>query len=395
MRTLLVDARWFNGSGLGRYLGEVLGEVLRDGRFDRFRMLGAPDAILAFAEEHRALERVEALAYPTAPYSPLAQAAWLALRSRGVLRCDAAFFPHYDAPFFGMPRRSVVAVHDLIHFEVPDAFPLRRRLAAGVVLDRVVKSAAHILVLSGSTHRDLVRRVPSAEGKTTIAPVGIGALFRDLAGRQPPRSAASDALRPYLLCVGNRKPHKNLVAAVEVLARLKTEHPELKLVVAGGSGDGWAPVMSRAGELGVSDAIVDVRGPTDAELAALYSSAELLLFPSLYEGLGLPVLEAMACGTPVVASNRSSIPEIAGDAALLVDPQDHAGMAEAVRSVLMDAGRRADLVVRGRRRFAAFDWHASVLRAVSVLDQVASAGRATPLGAAPAVESGERLWQEG
>ena len=150
------------------------------------------------------------------------------------------------------------------------------------------------------------------------------------------------------------------------MAKVKTECPAMTLVVGGEWFPEWREVMARAESLDVAGAIVDLPRVSDAQLAVLYGQAECLLFPSRYEGFGLPVLEAMACGAPVVASNAASIPEVAGDAALLVGPDDVEGMVEAVRHIRADSKFRAGLVERGRARAAGFTWD----RAAAAMEQI-------------------------
>lgn len=369
--SIVVDARGLRASGIGRYIREVLTALLADPRFGRVKLLGEVDAVRGFCAPLDGGEKVEAHPYPYGFYSPRAQLAWPALRLRGAAQADVAFFPHYDAPMVGLPRRSVVTVHDLIHFKVPEAFSPWRRRVGKVLLHRGVRAAARVLTVSEATSRDLVEWFPSAAPKLRVVPNGVGPFFRpspEGERRDLPPGVAS----PYLLCVGNRKPHKNLAAAVETLAELRAERPDLSLVVAGDVYDGWEAVLRRAEALGVRDRLVEMEGVNDAQLRSLYSGCEALLFPSLYEGFGLPVLEAMACGAPVVASNRSSVPEVVGDAGLLADPERPAEMAAAVLRLRREPGLREELVRRGRERAAAFTWERAAREILDVLHGVAT-----------------------
>jgi glycosyltransferase involved in cell wall biosynthesis len=243
-----------------------------------------------------------------------------------------------------------------------------------VLLRRAVQGAGRVLVTSQSTRRDLLERFPGCGSKLGVIPLGVSPFF---AG--PAEDPSLERIGgPYLLCVGNRKPHKNLVAAVETLALLRAEAPELRLAVAGEVYRGWDEVLRRAGELGVRDRVVEVAGASDGELRSLYAGCEALLFPSLYEGFGLPALEAMAAGAPVVASDRSSLPEVVGDAGLLADPEDPAAMAEAVRRLRRDPELRARLVRRGRERAASYTWERTARETADVLLRVAGGAEARP-----------------
>lgn len=369
-RSVLVDARALHASGIGRYLREILSALLRDPRSGCVTLLGEPESLIAFARQH-ASANIRIISYPPEFYSPRVQLAWLGLLMRARARADVAFFPHYDAPAFALPKRSVVTVHDLTHFKVPGGFPAWQRLPAEILLRRSVAAAARVVTVSQAARQDIIERFPWATDKIDVVPNGVSPFFRerggsDSAGQQVHRGA------PYLLCVGNRKPHKNLIAAVETLALVRRARPEMILILVGQAYDRYSEIRRKIQVLGLNNAVVELAVVDDEILRGLYGGCEVLLFPSLYEGFGLPILEAMACGAPVVASNRASIPEVAGDAALLVDPHDYAGMAAAVHRLTADSGFRHEMVRRGHERAAAFPWNSAAARTVDILHETAA-----------------------
>jgi glycosyltransferase involved in cell wall biosynthesis len=368
--SIVVDARALHVSGLGRYLREILAALFADSRFGRITLLGYPDELRDHCASSVEPGRVRFYEYAHPFYSPRVPLAWLALRARGRVAADVAFFPHFDAPFVGLPRRSVVTVHDLTHLKVAEAYPAAKRFMAAAMIDRVASRAGRVVTDSDSTRRDLLARAPGLAGKLRVIPLGVDSAHWS-AGPESGVPAGPSAAAPYLLCVGNRKRHKNLVAAVETLARLRPSWPELRLVIVGRSFAGGDGVRERALELGVAEAVEERSGVSDGELRTLYRECELLLFPSLYEGFGLPVLEAMASGAPVVASNRASIPELVADAGLLVDPDDYEALALAVRRIREEPGLRTALVARGRERARQFEWRKTGQRTLDLLTEVA------------------------
>lgn len=369
---LAVDARGLRQSGIGRYLREVLRGLFADARFARIVLLGNPAEVEPFVREHGAGEVARVLPFPYHFYSAPAQLRWAALQARGELRADVAFFPHYDVPLPDLSPRTVVTVQDLSHFKLPEQFPRWKRMLASRVLERAVRRASRVVVTSRWTRGDLVERHPEVAEKLEVIPLGVNP-FR--APGDPPsrRVAEAAAAGPFLLCVGNRKPHKNLEAAVETLVRVRRSLPAARLVVAGEDFGEDGGVRDRARQHGVEEAVVWFGHASDAELAHLYQSAGCLLFPSLYEGFGLPPLEAMAAGLPVVASDRASVPEVVGNAAAVVGPHDWDAMAAAAARLLSDTAHRAAMVERGRERAAHFRWEETAARVADLLWEVSAA----------------------
>ncbi|MGZ8490947.1 MAG: glycosyltransferase family 4 protein [Gemmatirosa sp.] len=368
---LLIDARSLHASGIGRYLRELLTAWLAEPPFERLVLLGDPDALRAFVDGSAVADRrqVAIVRHHGAFYGPAAQLSWarLAASHAAVRDARAAFFPHWDAPLARMPRRAVVTVHDLTHFRVPDAFPRAKRMVAGPILRRVVRTAARIVCVSHATASDLAERFPYARQKLAVVPNGVSECFRGEPRELPPTGR-------FLLCVGNQKPHKNLAAAVGVLAALHARGAtDLRLLVAGrqfGEADRVSTLAQRAG---LGSAVVELGEVADDALHALYAGCAALVFPSRYEGFGLPLVEAMAAGAPIVASSTPAVAEVIGDAAPVFAPDDVAGMADAVEQLLASRTRRAEWIARGRARASSFSWVSTARRTAEELQRAAQA----------------------
>jgi len=254
------------------------------------------------------------------------------------------------APVWG-PFRRVVTVHDLIYVRFPEAHAGLRSMGMRVLVPLGVRSSHRVIADSTSTRDDLVDLLGTPVEKIDVVPLGLGTVARVPA---MPEDALRRRLdlgdRPVLLCLSAKRPHKNLAALLEALALLG-DRPTV--VIAGYATEYERELRDRARDLGLED---DVRWPgwlEADELEGLWALTEGFVFPSLYEGFGLPVLEAMARGVPVACSNAASLPEIAGDAALLFDPRDSRAIAEAIGRLPAEAER---LRSAGRSRAREFTW---------------------------------------
>ena len=275
--------------------------------------------------------------------------------------------------------RTLLTVHDLSFVRVPETAspPLKAYLDA--VVPRSVRRADHILADSHATRDDLIALYGTSPEKITVLWSGVDARFApivDTARLQAVRARYRLPDRPFLLSVGTVQPRKNYVRLIEALARLRADLPDLGLVIAGGKGWLEDPIYAALNRFGLQDAVVFTGFAADDDLPALYTLAHAVALPSLYEGFGLPVLEAMACGTPVVTSKLSSLPEVAGDAALLVDPLDVDALTAALRRLVTDESLRATLRERGLARAATFTWERAARQLLGVYSQMLS--RQTP-----------------
>ena len=259
------------------------------------------------------------------------------------------------APLWG-PFRRVVTVHDLIYARFPEAHAGVRDKAMRVLVPSAARRAHRVIADSQSTRDDLVELVGLSVERIDVVPLGLGAIRRsEPASQAQLRERLQLGERPVVLSLSAKRPHKNLLALIGALARIAPGGRPV-LVLAGYPTEHEAQLRERARTLGVED---DVRFPgwlSEVEVEGLWALAAAFVFPSLYEGFGLPVLEAMARGVPVACSNASSLPEVVGDAALLFDPREESAIADAVARLLSERVLRERLIAAGRERVHEFTW---------------------------------------
>lgn len=269
--------------------------------------------------------------------------------------------PYYIRPYW-LPLPSVVTLYDVISARYPEYLPSpAARLAFEVTTRLSLATSQQVLTLSEASRGDLIALYGVRPDRITVTPLAADATFRPLPPDETEPVRARLGLPPnFILYLGINKPHKNLVRLVEAWQQVLTAETDsissAQLVLAGREDPRYPQARQRAAELGLGERVRFLGDVAEADLPALYNLATLFVFPSLYEGWGLPVLEAMACGTPVVCGNRSSLPEVAGSAARLVDPADVGSIAGAIRELLSDPTQRAVMRQRGLEQAARFSW---------------------------------------
>ena len=271
---------------------------------------------------------------------------------------DLLHAPGYVAPLLA-PGPVVLTVYDTLALTHPDFCTPGNRWHYRLMLPLSVRRADAVIVPSETTRRDVERAMPWAAGRLRVIPLGIENRFNVLRNESEEQRLRSEhgLSGPYILFVGGLEPKKNVVRLVEAfrLLRQRCGLPH-RLVIAGAWSWDRAGVERAIREAGLGDAVLLPGFVPPDLLPALYRSAELFVFPSLYEGFGLPPLEAMACGTPVIVSDRGALPEVAGPAALVVNPSAPGDIAEAMETVLTRRDVRTDLIAKGLRHAAAFTW---------------------------------------
>lgn len=369
--TIILDARTATDHfpGIGRYVVNLSGALQHIAPDLDLRLLRDPTA----PAQRLTLPDLPTIDCAVSPFTLSQQ--W---RVRQALRSLRAAL--YHSPYYLMPYRPSVTVvftcHDLIPLIFPRYFKARQRLVYRFTHQLALNTAQLTIAVSQSTKNDLQRFFRVNPARIVVVHEGVDAHF------QPPSRAEIDRGKQhyalpdrYVLYFGSNKPHKNLVRLIEAFARLvirdqgsgiRDQRSEIGLVI-GGHWDQRYPEARQAVEkLGLADRVYFIGPVADADLPALYGGATAFAFISEYEGFGLPPLEAMACGTPVVASNTSSLPEVIGDAGLLVDPHDVSAIAAALDRVVSDAALRANLKQRSLDRAAAFTWEQTAAQTLAV-----------------------------
>ena len=359
-----LDIRMLRHSGIGTYLRGLLEGFHQAGISPEERpvLFGDPDSASAFSEK-----KIRAFA---APIYSLREQARYPSRLR---QCELWHAPHYNVPLFKGKTKLVVTLHDIIHWIFRKQFlgPVQTAYA-GFMLNRAVRTSDHIIAVSEHTKKDLMETFGAPAEKITVIYEGVGRAYRpmeaeELSTRFRTVSEKYRIPEDFFLYVGLMKPHKNVLWLVEIFKKLKAAKRLRSALVLVGRKDRRYPKGYEAlRDLETGPGLIYIPEIEFPELLTLYNRATALVHPSLYEGFGLTLLEAMKCGTPVISSRAASLGEVAGDAAVLVDPRSADEMAEALIKVETNAGLRADLTARGFERVKIFDWAETARQTVAV-----------------------------
>ena len=365
---IAIDARKLTDFGIGTYIRHLifaLAEIDRENRYLLFARPSHYQRLATLPDNFKVIEE------PTPVYSlrELLVLSWRLLR----LRVDLYHSTHYVLPAY-VPCRAVVTIHDIIHLLYPEYLP--HALAffyANRMIRRALTRGDRIIAGSQNTKTDLMQHFEVDGEKIPVIYYGVDERFRQPVGEEDKAQALAELgiTSPYILFVGNPKPHKNLDNVIRAYARARTlKDFEGDLVCVGGTGPETRRVEQRAAHLGIADRVHFVGRISDRFLPAVYQAATLFVYPTLYEGFGLPVVEAMASGVPVITSNKSALKEVAEGYADLVNPVDVAEMADTIAYCMSDSDHRTALAKLGRRRASDFDWRRTAERTLDVYRQV-------------------------
>lgn len=356
---IAIDARWIfpEMSGIGLYTRELIAALARRQPSHRFTLLFNHEDVMARTAEETGLAGVPGFSFhlvARGPYAPADQLLLPALLRR--LKVDVFHATNCMMPFWNMSGiRRMVTFHDLIPLLFRDHAPRARKNRFYPVYRWMLNTTAArsdlIVAVSEATRQDILRhlRIPAGtEDKVRVIHEGVDARFQP--GEKPSRAFVQ------FLFVGRRDPYKNLPLVIQAIAELKARGLPARLRVIGADDPRYPEARETATALNLDDHIEWSGYVTDPDLAEAYRTADVFVLPSRYEGFGLPVLEAMASGTPVICSRVSSLPEVAGDAALLIDPSRPDDLVEAMVRLAADPATRARLARAGLEQAAHFSW---------------------------------------
>ncbi len=367
---ILLDARTVGRefSGVGNYVLELVRALARTDEDAEFHLVvHGPTALRDAPLDGRFRFLETSVSHESHPKGDL-WVEWVLPRIAAERGVEVVHGPAFLVPTRPLRAASVVTVHDLVAYQYPGTIPWKYGVYMRWLIRRVVRAATRIITDSTSVSESVRDILGARAERVDVVALGVAERFRD------PGAGIVDATvrrlglpRPYVLFVGNLEPRKNLPGLLRAFRLVRAGHPDpVHLVVAGKLAWKSGPLR---GELDAPDlrGLVHVTGYVAPEdLPALYAGADVFAFPSFWEGFGLPVLEAMACGTPVVAADVASVPEVCGGAAVLVDPRSPEAIAGAILTVLRDPARRADLVRRGRLRAAELTWERTARETMAV-----------------------------
>jgi glycosyltransferase involved in cell wall biosynthesis len=352
-------ALWFPAGGVRRYAFEL---------FSRVAAL-APD--IEFVAVDRApgdplppgvTDGSRAVALP----SNLGRAVALGWTIRGA-RLNLFHAPAYTAPFTSVP--VVLTIHDVSYARRPEFYAHQSGPLRQWFYRRSAARAAHIITDSAFSRSEITAAYGVPESRISVVPLGVGLPFSP-AGGQVSATLPPGVRPPFVLHVGDLHRRRDLPTALRAVCEANehrtTGRVPLQLVAVGTDAGAAAPLRQLSRDMRADDTLIQPGAVDEAMLLSLYRSAVAFVYPSLYEGFGLPVLEAMACGLPVVAAQAGSVPEVVGDAGILAAPGDVRAFAEAVRAIANHPDRRKDLAARGLARAAAFTWDRTARETVAV-----------------------------
>jgi glycosyltransferase involved in cell wall biosynthesis len=360
-----IDGRSFTSpaAGVRRYVSELVPALLaNDDSPDLVALGGAAESVPA------------GIQHVGESWHPPTNLGWAAVglpRAARRASVDLIHAPAYTAPLYAAVP-TVLTIHDVSYERHPEWYPYRRDWLRRQFYRRSARAAAHILTDSEFSRDEIAAAYGISRDRITVAPLGASGIFRqaDPSALMP---VPGGLAVPYLLHVGDLHERRNLAVVVNALVevRRRLETPPLSLVLAGvdrGVGDRLAAM---AADLGAPEAIVRLGAVPEPALRALYQNAAALVYPSRYEGFGLPLVEAMASGTPVLASRAASIPEVVGESGVLLDPDDPRRWVDAIVNVMTDAVLRARLRTDGLARAAMFTWERTARITLEVYQRVA------------------------
>jgi len=364
--SLTIDARMISHSGIGVYLQELFKRLASEDRFD-ISLIGDADKLMSTFSQHS--QRLKIIECSAPIYSIKEQILLPSL----IDKCDVFWSPHYNIPLFPIKAKyRIVTIHDVYHLACRHELGLAQKLYAQIVLSLAVRLSDKIITVSNFSRDEIIRYTRIRKDKIEVIYNGVD--FDRFNLSQSNLTKTDSIIQgKYVLFVGNVKPHKNIIRLLESFELVLKELPELKLLVVGKKENfinGVTGLKELIDMKKMDQNIIFSGYVEDEDLPAVYKNAELLVFPSLYEGFGLPPLEAMSAGIPVLASTSASIPEVCGDASMYADPLNITEIAWKMIEILKSDNIRNSLVQKGYLRAILFSWETSVQKHIKIINDL-------------------------
>ena len=365
-----IDARMYSSSftGIGRYTHELIKHLVRIDKDNTYVIFLNEKEFEHFSIEAANITKVQV----DAPhYSVKEQTVFL----KEILKhkIDLMHFTHFNAPLL-YNKPFVVTIHDL----TPSFYKGKKRvnplerMGYNIVVKNSIKKSKHIIAVSENTKKDIQKLFQIPAEKISVIYEAVGEEFKQVQDQESLKQTKQkySLSRPFLLYTGVWRDHKNVTGLIKAFGELRKQDQDIDLVITGKEDPYYPEVKELPKQLGVEKFVRLVGFVSEQELIDLYNLATLFVFPSLYEGFGLPVLESMACGTPVVASNVSSIPEVCGEACMLFNPEDTNDMANKIQQVLQDKELQEKMIEQGFTNLKKFSWGKMVQETLQVYQKI-------------------------
>lgn len=355
------DARMLDHPGIGRYIKNLLSAMLAEDTKSEFIFYGDPSKLSGFKKHQNcSLREYTEPIYSWRDFfrSPFKKE-----------KLDIVHIPHFNVAAQKI-KRLVITIHDLIYLNIADSRPgFFKGIAVDYAIPKAIEKADRVIAVSENTKKDIIKKQPKTKGKIEVVYEAADPVFKRIDDQKKEMVRRKYNLpKDIILFVGSLKRHKNIERLVDAYINLRVKGIQHRLVVIGRYRPREADILEK---IKTTDALY-LEEIIDEDLVAIYNLSSLLVLPSLYEGFGLPALEAMACGVPVVSSSASSLPEVVGNAGILFDPYDISDISDKVYQVLMDKGLRQDLIEKGFKRVGDFSWDRAAKQTLDVYREVAS-----------------------
>ena len=353
-----------NRSGIGNYIYNLTNQ-LKKTENNELTIIGCPNLTLFKGI------RQKSPFYPAIPFNTILWSQFLSFQKKVFSEFDVIHNPGHFPIFIRSGAKNVCTIHDITALLSPELHQPHRAISQKMSFPVIIRHADKIIADSHHTKKDLMRFFHTDDKKITVIHLGASPDYKQMSNQEINSIKTKYKLNfPFILSVGNLEPRKNIPTLLKAFSICKRKMPEIKLVIVGQKGWKYAEIFSTLTDLHLDNEVIFLHYIPHEDLPAIYNAAELFVYPSLYEGFGLPPLEAMQCGIPVITANTSSLPEIVGDGGIMVSPYDIHGLADMMFQLLSDDNLRKENIRYGLSRAQMFSWEKCAQQTQEVYEEV-------------------------